>query len=153
MVTLLNDIVREFDALAQRHGVEKIKTIGDAYMAVAGLPERTPDHVARAVAMAHAMIGAVERIEARLGLGLKIRVGIASGPVMAGVIGTQKFSYDVWGDTVNLASRLEGQAEPGRVLICPACREALGEGFAFEDHGTIEIKGLGPQPTWYVLAA
>ncbi|MEZ5842581.1 MAG: adenylate/guanylate cyclase domain-containing protein [Hyphomicrobiaceae bacterium] len=150
-VRLLNDIVREFDELARCHGVEKIKTIGDAYMAVAGVPQPAVDHTARLVGMAHWMLKVVERNRAETGIELRLRIGIASGPVMAGVIGTEKFSYDVWGDTVNLASRLEGQAEPGRVLICPRCRQAIADaGYDFEPRGAIEIRGLGAQETWYV---
>jgi len=152
-VDLLSRIVTEFDALAVQHGVEKIKTIGDAYMVVAGLPEPVPDHTARLARMAFAMLECMARLRVETGLKLDIRVGLASGPVTAGVIGTKKFSYDVWGDAVNLASRLEGLAEPGRVLICPSCRAKLGDGFAFEARGPIDIKGIGSQETWYLLAA
>jgi len=150
-VDLLSRIVSEFDALAVRHGVEKIKTIGDAYMVVAGLPEPVPDHAARLARMAFDMLDCIARLRAETGLNINIRVGLASGPVTAGVIGTKKFSYDVWGDPVNLASRLEGLSDPGRVLICPSCRAKLGEGFAFEPRGSIDIKGIGSQETWYLL--
>lgn len=151
-VRLLNDIVREFDELARCHGVEKIKTIGDAYMAVAGLPEPAVDHTRRLVAMALWMLRVVERKRAETGLDLRLRIGVASGPVMAGVIGTEKFSYDVWGDTVNLASRLEGHSEPGRVLICPHCRAALEDAeFKFEAREAVAIKGVGAVATWYVV--
>jgi adenylate cyclase len=152
-VDLLSRIVSEFDALAIRHGVEKIKTIGDAYMVVAGLPEPVPDHTARLARMAFDMFDCIARLRAETGLNINIRVGLASGPVTAGVIGTRKFSYDVWGDPVNLASRLEGLATPGRVLVCPACRTKLDGLFEFESRGAIDIKGLGSQETWYLVAA
>ena len=151
-VNLLSRIVSEFDALAVRHGVEKIKTIGDAYMVVAGLPEPAPDHAARMARMGFAMLDCMARLRDETGLNLNIRVGLASGPVTAGVIGTKKFSYDVWGDPVNLASRLEGLAAPGRILVCPTCHAKLGSDFVFEQRGTIEIKGLGAQETWYLVA-
>ena len=85
------------------------------------------------------------------GLNINLRIGMASGPVTAGVIGTRKFSYDVWGDPVNLASRLEGQSSPGRILICPGCRAKLGEDFIYEARGPIEIKGIGAQETWFLV--
>jgi adenylate cyclase len=151
VVRLLNRIVMAFDALAERHGVEKIKTIGDAYMAVAGLPDPAPDHTRRLAAMALDMQEAIKQLNAETGLSLEVRIGIASGPVMAGVIGAKKFSYDVWGEAVNLAARLEQQAAPGRVLACPCCRQLLDGHFAFESRGLVEIKGMGPRETWYVL--
>jgi adenylate cyclase len=102
--------------------------------------------------MAFGMMESMARLRADTGLSLSIRVGLASGPVTAGVIGTKKFSYDVWGDPVNLASRLEGLSAPGRILVCPTCRAKLGNDFDFEPRGTIDIKGLGAQETWYLLA-
>jgi len=152
-VDLLSRIVSQFDALAVEHGVEKIKTIGDAYMVVGGLPEPVPDHTARLARMAFDMLRCIKRLRNETGLDLNIRIGVASGPVTAGVIGTRKFSYDVWGDPVNLASRLEALAAPGRILICPGCRAKLGDAFAYEPRGSIEIKGIGAQETWYLLAA
>ncbi len=112
-VDMLSRLVSEFDALAVRHGVEKIKTIGDAYMVVAGLPEPVPDHTARLARMGLAMLDTVAHYREESGLAIKLRIGMASGPVTAGVIGTRKFSYDVWGDPVNLASRLEGAVLAG----------------------------------------
>ncbi len=151
-VDLLSRIVSQFDALAVRHGVEKIKTIGDAYMVVSGLPEPVPDHTARLARMAFDMFDCIARLRNETGLNINIRVGLASGPVTAGVIGTRKFSYDVWGDAVNLASRLEGLSAPGRVLVCPSCRAKLGDEFAFEPRGPIDIKGIGTQETWFLVA-
>jgi len=150
-VDLLSRIVSQFDALAVKHGVEKIKTIGDAYMVVGGLPEPVPDHTARLARMAFDMLACIEKLRAETGLNLDIRVGIASGPVTAGVIGTKKFSYDVWGDPVNLASRLEGLSSPGRILVCPSCRAKLGEEFSYESRGTIPIKGVGDLETWFLV--
>lgn len=151
-VDMLSRIVSEFDTLATRHGVEKIKTIGDAYMVVAGLPEPVPDHTARLARMGLDMLATVERLRTDGGISISLRIGMASGPVMAGVIGTRKFSYDVWGDPVNLASRLEGQSLPGRILICPQCRDKLGDGFVFEARSPIEIKGIGAQEAWFLLS-
>ncbi|MGD9669846.1 MAG: adenylate/guanylate cyclase domain-containing protein [Hyphomicrobiaceae bacterium] len=150
VVDLLNTIVREFDALAAKNGVEKIKTIGDAYMAAAGIPEPASDHTERVARMGLEMLTYIERLRGETGIDIGLRIGIASGPVMAGVIGTQKFSYDVWGDTVNLASRLESRSVPGRILICPACRQRLEHAFTFESRGEIEIKGVGLQETFFV---
>lgn len=150
VVDLLNTIVREFDNLAAKNGVEKIKTIGDAYMAAAGIPQPVPDHTERVARMGLDMLAYIERLREESGIDIAIRIGIASGPVMAGVIGTQKFSYDVWGDTVNLASRLESRSVPGRILICPACRQRLEHAFTFETRGEIEIKGVGLQETFFV---
>jgi adenylate cyclase len=150
-VDLLSRIVSEFDALAVRHGVEKIKTIGDAYMVVAGLPDPVPDHTARLARMAIDMLDYIKRLRGETELPLNIRVGLASGRVTAGVIGTRKFSYDVWGEPVNLASRLEGQASPGRILVCPTSHAALAATFEFEPRGPIEIKGIGSQETWYLV--
>lgn len=151
-VGLLNTLVTEFDDLAQRHGVEKIKTIGDAYMAASGLPEATPGHTVRLAAMAVDMQSAVERLRRDMALDLNIRIGIASGPVMAGIIGRQKFTYDVWGDAVNLAARLEGLSQRGRILVCPRTRGLLEGAFTFEDHGKVEVKGIGEVATWFLAA-
>lgn len=151
VVDLLNEIVSEFDKLAARHGVEKIKTIGDAYMAVAGLPEPADDHAERLARMALDMLALVERVRAETGLVLQMRVGMAAGPVLAGVIGTRKFSYDVWGDPVNLAARLENLGEPGRIHVCPVCRERLQHAFEVESRGLTEIKGVGRQETWFLV--
>lgn len=150
-VDLLSRIVSQFDKLAVHHGVEKIKTIGDAYMVVAGLPDPVPDHTARLARMGLDMLASVDRLRAESGLAIALRIGMAAGPVTTGVIGTRKFSYDVWGDPVNLASRLEAQSSPGRILICPQCRAALGEDFLYEARGPIEIKGIGAQETWFLI--
>ena len=150
VVNVLNTLVSRFDALAAEHGVEKIKTIGDAYMVASGIPEHTPDHLKRLARMGQDMLKIVAAMRDETGLPINMRVGIASGPVMAGVIGTKKFTYDVWGDPVNLAARLENKSAPGRILICPNCQATLKECFEFEPRGVIEIKGVGLQETWYL---
>ncbi|MGI8723926.1 MAG: adenylate/guanylate cyclase domain-containing protein [Methyloceanibacter sp.] len=147
-VHLLDEIVTEFDRLAAAHGVEKIKTIGDGYMAVAGVSAPQPDHLLRLARMALRLPGLVQRLSSAHGVDMKIRIGIAGGPVMAGVIGADKFSYDVWGETVNLASRLESHGLPGEIQVSHAVREALGDGFVFEARGSIEVKGVGQLETW-----
>jgi adenylate cyclase len=147
-VALLDHIVTEFDRLAAAHGVEKIKTIGDGYMAVAGVSRPQPDHLKRLARMALLLPDLVARLSADHGVDLKIRIGMARGPVMAGVIGADKFSYDVWGETVNLASRLESHGLPGEIQVSGAVRDALGDSFVFVSRGAIEIKGIGPMETW-----
>lgn len=149
-VAMLNRVVRTFDTLAQRHGVEKIKTIGDAYMVASGVPIPRTDHAHALADMALDMIGAIETLSASEGIPLAVRIGMASGPMMAGVIGTKKFSYDVWGDPVNLASRLESASQPGRILICPECHAALNDAFVLESRGMIDVKGVGQQEAWYL---
>ncbi len=151
-VRLLNELVTEFDILAERHGVEKIKTIGDAYMAAAGIPDPVPDPALRLARLALDMQGVVSRLRDSTGEEIHMRVGLAAGPVMAGVIGRRKFTYDVWGDTVNLAARLENKSEPGRILVCPSCNRYLAPHFRLESHGVIDIKGVGPQETWFLGA-
>src|SRR3954469_10950576 len=150
-VAMLNDLVHGFDRLAARYGVGKLKIIGDCYMVVAGLPERTPDHAERLARFALALPEVAEETARRFGLELRLRVGLASGPVMAGVIGARKFTYDVWGDAVNLASRLEGAGEPGRIHVSSTIREKLSAAFTFAGRGDVLLKGVGVQQTWYLL--
>jgi adenylate cyclase len=149
-VALLNEMMRRFDALADKYGVEKIKTIGDAYMAVAGLPLPVADHADRLAHMALDMLRDKDAVAEHFGVTIRMRIGIASGPVMAGIIGSRKFSYDVWGDAVNLAARLESSGEPERVQLSAEARGALTS-FDCESRGEIEIKGLGPLETWFLL--
>ena len=149
-VAMLNALVSRFDELAAHHGVEKIKTIGDAYMVAAGVPEPRPDHIATLARMGLDMLVAAREIASETGIDVKIRAGMAAGPMMAGVIGKRKFSYDVWGDAVNLASRLEQASTPGRILVCPKCRAALEDGFVLESRGLIDVKGVGGQEAWYL---
>jgi class 3 adenylate cyclase len=143
----MGGLFSRFDALCAAHGVEKLKTIGDGYMAVAGAPSGLPDHAGAAAEVALGMMAAMaETVREHPGLGL--RVGLNTGPVVAGVIGTHKFAYDVWGDTVNLASRLESRAVPGTIAISASTLAALGGRFAVEPVGTAELKGIGPVDIW-----
>lgn len=151
LVSALNDVFSAFDDLVEHYRLEKVKTIGDAYMVVGGLVEPAPDHTARVTSMALDLAQCIGDIEAARRLGIAFRVGVHCGPVVAGVIGTKKFIYDIWGDTVNLASRMESHGVPGRVQVTHAVRERLGDAFRFETRGLIDIKGKGPTPTWFVL--
>ncbi len=147
VVRLLNEVFSAFDEMAHRHVLEKIKTIGDAYMVVGGVPTPRGDHAAAVAAMALEMRDAIARVgEGRLAL----RIGIHTGPVVAGVIGTSKYSYDLWGDTVNTASRMESHGAPGLIHVSDACRAALGDGFELEERGVVDIKGKGPMHTWWL---
>ncbi len=150
-VKLLDELFSLIDQATLAEGMEKIKTIGDAYMVVAGVPRPRPDHAHAAVRLAFAMMKAAEEISRRRGLDLRMRIGIASGPVTAGVIGQAKFSYDVWGDTVNLAARLETYGEPGRIHVSAATRAALGSARAFSRPMTVDLKGIGPVETSFLV--
>jgi len=151
LVAVLNDVFTVFDSLVDRYGLEKVKTIGDAYMVVGGMPERTDDHPARVAAMALDLAESVGRIDTAARLGITFRIGIHCGPVVAGVIGTKKFIYDVWGDTVNMASRMESLGIPGRVQVTHAMAERLRGMFEIEPRGLIDVKGKGPTPTYFLL--
>jgi len=150
LVAVLNEIFAGFDDIADHRGLEKIKTIGDAYMAAAGLPVPAADHAARAAHMALDMLALLNRFNERSGYGLQLRVGIHSGAVVAGVIGRRKFIYDLWGETVNIASRMESHGLAGRVQITEATRQQLGSPFLLEARGTINAKGIGELRTWLV---
>jgi adenylate cyclase len=150
-VALLEALFSRFDALAARHGLEKIKTIGDAYMVAGGIPEARPDHAAAMAAMALDMLDAAAAMRQRAGEALELRIGMHTGALVAGVIGTHKFAYDVWGDTVNTASRMETLGLPGRIHISAATRAALGDGFRVEPRGPLEVKGKGVMETYFLL--
>jgi adenylate cyclase len=143
VLSLLDRVFSRFDELAERFGLEKIKTIGDAYMAVAGAPHPRPDHAEAAAEMALAMPGAVAAETAHAGRSLQVRVGLNSGPAIAGVIGRKKFTYDLWGDTVNTASRMESHGVPGRVQVTDSTYRLLCDNYLFEARGTIPVKGKG----------
>jgi class 3 adenylate cyclase len=148
----LDQLFRRFDAIADRHGLEKIKTIGDAYMAVAGAPVPMPNHAAAAAEMALDVLAAAGEVLWPSGAPIVVRVGVATGPAVAGVIGQRKFAYDLWGDTVNLASRLEGSGEAGRILVSGAVADLLGDRYEFGPPLVLDLKGKGPTPVRYLLA-
>ena len=151
LVRLLNGLFSEFDRLAVSLGVEKIKTIGDAYMVAGGLPEPRADHAHAVADMALAMIETVERMNCELPIALQMRIGIHSGDVVAGIIGTHKFAYDIWGDAVNIASRMESHSLPNRIQISTATHRHLHESFRLEPHGSVDIKGKGPMETYFLI--
>ncbi len=152
MVNLLNEVFSTFDHLAGKHGLEKIKTIGDAYMAVSGLPTPRPDHAAAAARMALEMQSELTRLNERLGTSIQIRIGLNSGPVIAGIIGTKKFIYDLWGDTVNIASRMESHGAPERIQVTQSTFDQLRDQFKFENRGEIQIKGKGTMVAYWLVS-
>ena len=151
VVGILDHLFSHFDLLAERYAVEKIKTIGDAYMVAAGVPSPRPDHARALALMALDMVDAMRSRDGVRHLDLELRVGINSGPVVAGVIGRKRFLYDLWGDAVNTASRMESSGTPGRIQITRATYELIGDEFVCEPRGTIPIKGKGEMETWYLI--
>jgi class 3 adenylate cyclase len=151
LVNLLDQIFSAFDAIAGDAEVEKIKTIGDCYMLVGGLPEPRLDHATAVVEVAFAMLAAIEVFNQEHGTRLQIRIGVNSGPVVAGVIGMHKFTYDLWGNTVNVASRMESTGTPGRVHVSPTTAQQLGQHFALQARGAVTVKGIGELETFFVL--
>ncbi len=150
LVRFLNGVFTKLDALVERHGLEKIKTTGDAYMVVSGVPEPRADHAQALAGLALDMRDALAGLVDQKGRPVPVRIGMASGPVVAGVVGTKKFFYDVWGDTVNLAARMEQTGEPGRIQLAPGMQEKLAAGFVLAERGTIEVRGKGPMRTWFL---
>jgi adenylate cyclase len=150
LVGVLNNIFSRFDSIADNRGLEKIKTIGDAYMAASGLPVPVADHAIRAAHMALDMIEEMERFNEHNGYKLRVRIGINTGAVVAGVIGRRKFLYDLWGDVVNTASRMESQGVAGRIQVTDATRQRLNDSFMLEERGSIDIKGKGEIHTWFL---
>jgi class 3 adenylate cyclase len=151
LVDNLNRIFSAFDDLCRRSGIEKIKTIGDAYMAAAGLPVPRPDHVERIADFALAMLDTLAILNPTLDVPFQIRVGIHTGPVVAGVIGSHRFLYDVWGDSVNLASRLESRSLPGRIHVSPQVSRVLASGYQLEPRGLITLRGIGKIRTSFLI--
>jgi class 3 adenylate cyclase len=151
LVGVLNEVFSLFDELVDRHGLEKIKTIGDAYMVVGGLPPSDERHTARVADMALDLATAVARLPAAQATGIEFRVGIHVGPAVAGVIGRRKFIYDVWGDTVNTASRMEAHGVPGRIHVTQVVHDRLDGAFAFEPRGVVDVRGKGPMSTWFLV--
>ena len=151
LVGVLNEVFTAFDHLVERYGLEKVKTIGDAYMVVGGMTDRVEDHTARVASMALDLVGAIAGIDTATRLGITFRIGINCGPVVAGVIGTKKFIYDVWGDTVNLASRMESHGVPGRIQVTERVAARLAGAYRLEPRGLVDIKGVGGMPTFFVV--
>jgi adenylate cyclase len=151
VVDVLDHLFSSFDVLAERHGLEKIKTIGDCYMVASGVPSPRPDHARALALMALDMQAAMRSVDEIGHLGLELRIGINSGPVVAGVIGRKRFLYDLWGDAVNTASRMESHGTSGRIQITRATKELLENEFVCEPRGTIPLKGKGEVETWYLV--
>ena len=153
VVDFLDHLFSQFDSLVEQHGLEKVKTIGDCYMAVAGVPDPSPDHARKAALLALGMREVVASSAAAGWAGLELRIGINSGPVVAGVIGRKRFLYDLWGDAVNTASRMESHGTPGEIQITRATYELLKDEFECRRRGTIPIKGKGQMETWYLVGS
>jgi len=151
IVEMLNGLFSRFDELARELCIEKIKTIGDCYMAVCGLPKPCPDHTTRMARMALQMMDVTAEYSKKMGIPLQLRIGINSGPVVAGVIGATKFIYDLWGDTVNLASRMESTGVPGRIQVTRSVYDHLQGSFDLEERGMVQVKGKGEIATWLLL--
>lgn len=150
LVEVLGDLFSRFDLITEKHGLEKIKTIGDCYMLAGGVPEPTDDHAHAAVDAAIDMCKALEEIHERTGGALRMRIGVHSGPIVAGVIGLRKFTYDLWGDTVNVASRMESTGAPGRIHVSANTAELIRNDFNLESRGFIEVKSLGQVETFFI---
>lgn len=151
LVSMLNVIFSEFDALSEKHGVEKIKTVGDEYMAVCGAPDISEDHAEKIISFSIEMLVIADRLSKETGQDLKLRIGVATGPITAGVIGKSKFAYDVWANTVNVASRLQSSGEIGKIHVSNATFIAAKDKFEFKAVKPKELKGLAKQKTWFVV--
>lgn len=150
LALVLDEIFASFDDLAEGRGLKKVKTLGNSYMAAAGVPVASEDHAARAAHLALDMVAALERFNDRPGYALQVRIGLATGAVVAGVIGKRMFLYDVWGDTVNTASRMESHGVAGRVQVSESTRVLLSPPFVLEERGALEVEGQGELKTWFV---
>jgi adenylate cyclase len=151
VVGILDHLFSHFDDIAERLGLEKIKTIGDAYMVAAGVPNPRPDHARAMALMALEMREAVRSVDDGGHGGLELRIGINSGPVVAGVIGRKRFLYDLWGDAVNTASRMESHGTPGEIQVTEATYELIKDEFELRPRGTVNVKGKGDMATWYLV--
>lgn len=151
VVGYLNRVFSQFDGLAEKYRLEKIKTIGDAYMVAGGMPDARVGHAADVANMALEILDVARKLSTELHDDLTVRVGIHTGPAVAGVIGTRKLFYDVWGDTVNTASRMESHGSPGMIQVTEDAKRALGDAFQFESRGTVEIRGKGPMELYYLI--
>jgi adenylate cyclase len=151
LVAFLDDLYTSLDALVTRHGLEKVKTTGDAYMVVSGVPQPRPDHLEALADLALEIADTVAGLTDSRGRAVPLRIGLASGPVVAGVVGSQRFFYDVWGDAVNVASRMESTVTVGRIQVPQTVYERLCDRFVFEERGDVEVKGKGVMHTWYLV--
>lgn len=151
LVMFLNRLYTDFDSLVDRHGLEKIKTSGDSYMVVSGVPIPRPDHLESLACLALDMAHAVDGLRDPQGRDVPLRIGIAAGPVVAGVVGSRKFFYDVWGDAVNVASRMESTDEEGRIQVPQDVYERINGSYLFEERGEVAVKGKGWMHTWYLI--
>jgi class 3 adenylate cyclase len=151
VVDLLNGIFGACDELVDRHGLEKVKTIGDAYMVVGGIPTQMEDHVERVADLALDLGRRVDEMIDGSAQPISVRIGMHCGPAVAGVIGVKKFIYDVWGDTVNMASRMEALGVPGRIHVSQSVHDRLRDRYRLEPRGILEVKGKGPLPTWFLV--
>ena len=145
LVALLNNVFSRFDTLAEKHGVEKIKTIGDGYMAACGLPDPYLNHAQRTLYLANDMLNEFAQFE-----GLELRAGVNSGPVLAGIIGQSRIAFDLWGETVNVASRMESHGKSNRIQVTQTTYELSRQDFGFDDSRTINVKGKGVVTTYLV---
>lgn len=150
VIAFLGRVFSQFDAIASAHGLEKIKTIGDAYMVAGGLPEPKPDHEAAVALMALDLLDCCRRISEQVGEPVEVRIGLDTGPVVAGVIGPNKLLYDVWGDTVNTAAHMESHGMAGRIQVADCLKKRLEDRFDFELRGDIEVKGKGSMRVWFL---
>jgi adenylate cyclase len=151
LVRFLNRLYSDFDALVDKHGLEKIKVSGDSYMVVSGVPRPRPDHVQALADFALDMVDVAAGLKDPHGLALPLRVGMACGPVVAGVVGSRRFFYDVWGDAVNVASRMESTDSAGRIQVPEDIYQRLKDEFVLQERGRIEVKGKGTMRTWYLV--
>uniref|UniRef100_UPI003F98937F adenylate/guanylate cyclase domain-containing protein n=1 Tax=Mycobacterium sp. TaxID=1785 RepID=UPI003F98937F len=151
LIRFLDRLYGEFDALVDKRGLEKIKVTGDSYMVVSGVPEPRADHVEALAALALDMADAADRLKDSRGNAVPLRIGLASGPVVAGVVGSRRFFYDVWGDAVNVASRMESTDSVGRIQVPEVVYQRLKNDFVLQERGAVEVKGKGRMRTWYLV--
>lgn len=153
LVRFLDALYTDLDTLVDRHGLEKVKTSGDSYMVVSGVPEPRPDHLQALACLALEMVDVVAELTDPDGRPVPLRIGLASGPVVAGVVGARKFFYDVWGDAVNVAARMETTDVVGRIQVPQNVYERLKDAFVLEERGAVEVKGKGVMHTWYLTGS
>ncbi len=150
MIDLLNEVYTEFDTLSEKYSVEKIRTIGDNYMAASGVPEPNKDHAHNIARIALEMQQHASEISSTKGFSIRFRIGINTGPVLAGIVGKKKFQYDIWGDAVNTASRMESYGEAGKIQVSETTYQLIKDDFILEPRGTLQIKGKGEMQTWFL---